>query len=318
MSDDRQPKPSPIPAWIRLMRPAQWMKNVVVPAAYLFARWDPSQTANTRGWEAIIRVGLATLCFCLLSSGVYIMNDLRDRASDRLHPLKRLRPLAAGEIRPATGGAISAALAAVSLGMAALWLPRPFLAVLGGYGLMQVAYTFFLKRFSYVDVFVISFGFVLRAVAGATAITVRISPWLLLCTFLLSLFLALCKRRHEKILLDAGGTGHREALSGYDDKVLDIQIAVIAGATLVCYAIYTLSEETAARFGTHNLGLTIPFVLFGIFRYLELVYRHEEGGRPEKVLLTDPMMIVTVLCYLLTILGVFLMLPHAAEVTLPR
>lgn len=310
MSDPNPPSHPRLPAWIRLLRPAQWMKNVVVPAAYLFARWDPSQAANTRGWGAVARVGLATLCFCLLSSAVYIMNDLRDRDSDRLHPMKRLRPLASGEVGPAAGGVMSALLAAISLGVAAFWLPRPFLAVLGGYALMQVAYTYFLKRFSYVDVFVISFGFVLRAVAGATAITVRISPWLLLCTFLLSLFLALCKRRHEKILLDGAGTRHREALSGYDDKVLDIQIAVIAGATLVCYAIYTLSEETATRFGTHNLGLTIPFVLFGIFRYLELVYRHEEGGRPEKVLLTDPMMIGTVFCYLLTILGVFLFLPH--------
>ncbi len=235
------------------------------------------------------------------------VNDLRDVAADRAHPLKRLRPLAAGEIAAGTARVAAAGLLAAGLA-ASLALPRAFTAVLGGYILLQFVYTFGLKRIPYVDVFVIATGFVLRAVAGATALTVRISPWLLLCTFLLALFLALCKRRHEKILLEDAGARHREALAGYDLSLLDMQIGITAAATLVCYAIYTLAPETVQRFGTSRLGLTIPFVVFGLFRYLELVYRHDEGGRPEKVMLSDKILIATVACYALTAFAVFLTL----------
>ena len=294
-----------LPAWLRALRPAQWLKNGVVPAAYFFARWDSSQSEYVQGLWPLINVGIATACFCAVSSGIYLVNDLRDIEADRKHPVKRLRPLAAGELGVTTACVLAAMLLLVGLAES-LTLPLAFTGILGGYALMQVVYTFALKRIPYVDVFVIATGFVMRAVAGAMALTVRISPWLLLCTFLLALFLALCKRRHEKVLLDDAGAGHREALAGYDRALLDIQICITSTATLVCYAIYTLSPETVARFGTNRLGLTIPFVVFGLFRYLELVYRHDEGGRPEKVLLTDKVMIVTMLCYLLTALTVFL------------
>ncbi|MDD4101279.1 MAG: UbiA prenyltransferase family protein [Kiritimatiellae bacterium] len=292
--------------WLRALRPAQWLKNAVLPAAYFFARWDPSQQARVEGLAPALAAATAILCFCSVSSGVYLINDLRDLEADRIHPIKRCRPLAAGAISVKAAAAVAALLLAIGLG-GSLALPPAFSAVLGAYLLMQAAYTFALKRISYVDVFVIASGFVLRAVAGATALAVRISPWLLLCTFLLALFLALCKRRHEKILLEgAVGAEHRAALAGYDRYLLDMQIAVVAASTLVCYAIYTLSEETVRRFGTNRLGLTIPFVIFGLFRYMELVYRHDEGGRPEKVLLTDKILIATVACYLLTALIVFL------------
>lgn len=292
--------------WLRALRPAQWLKNAVLPAAYFFARWDPSQRAHVEGLRPVILEAVAVLCFCAVSSGVYLVNDIRDIEADRAHPLKRHRPLAAGAVSIQAAAAVAALLLAAGLG-GSLALPRTFTAVLGGYLLMQAAYTFALKRISYVDVFVIASGFVLRAVAGATALSVRISPWLLLCTFLLALFLALCKRRHEKILLEGADSAlHRAALAGYDRYILDMQIGVVASATLVCYAIYTLSEETVRRFGTNRLGLTIPFVIFGLFRYMELVYRHDEGGRPEKVLLTDKILIATVACYLLTALLVFL------------
>jgi len=292
-------------AWLRELRPAQWVKNGVVPAAYLFARWDPSQQANVQGFWPLALEAAAVACFCCVSSGVYLINDVRDIEADRAHPVKRLRPLASGVI--GVNAALTAAAFLVLAGLAgSLTLPLAFTWVLGGYCLMQFAYTFSLKRIPYVDVFVIATGFVLRAIAGAAALAVRISPWLLLCTFLLALFLALCKRRHEKILLEDSGTQHREALAGYDRYLLDLQIAITASATLVCYSMYTLSEETVRRFGTNCLGLTIPFVVFGLFRYLELVYRHDEGGRPEKVLLTDKVLIVTVACYLLTVLAVFL------------
>ena len=287
------------------MRPAQWIKNGVVPAAYFFARWDPSQSAHVQGFLPLVLESVAVACFCSVSSGIYLINDVRDIQADRAHPVKRRRPLAAGEIGVAPALAVASLLLLAGLA-GSLALPHLFTGVLGGYCLMQFTYTFALKRIPYVDVFVIATGFVLRAIAGATVLAVRISPWLLLCTFLLALFLALCKRRHEKILLEDAGEQHREALAGYDRYVLDMQIAITSCATLVCYAIYSLSEETIRRFGTNRLGLTIPFVVFGIFRYLELVYRHDEGGRPEKVLLTDKILIVTVGCFLLTALVVFL------------
>lgn len=288
---------SPLPAWLRALRPAQWMKNVVVLAALFFAWCDPSQKPLLHGWLSIGSEFLAAFCFCMVSSAVYLVNDIRDVEADRLHPVKRFRPIAAGElsVRQAWWMALGV-LAVGGLVPAALLLPRAFGAVLVGYLAMQAGYTFFFKRVAYLDVFVIAAGFVLRAIAGAMALGVRISPWLLLCTFLLALFLALCKRRHEKVLL-GNRTLHRTALKGYNRMMLDIQIGIIAGATIVCYAIYTLSPDTVARFKTERLGYTIPFVIFGIFRYLELVYTRDEGGRPEKVLLTDRTMIVTVLLY---------------------
>jgi len=292
-------------AWFRELRPAQWLKNAVVPAAYFFAWGDPSQSAHVRGWLPLVLEAVAVACFCCVSSGVYLVNDARDVEADRAHPIKRFRPLAAGQIGVREALAVAACLFALGLG-GSLALPLEFTEVVGGYCLMQLVYTLVLKRIPYVDVFVIATGFVMRAIAGATAIAVRISPWLLLCTFLLALFLALCKRRHEKILLDEGGEQHRAALAGYDRYLLDMQIGITASATLVCYAIYTLSAETVQRFGTCRLGLTIPFVVFGVFRYLDLVYRHDEGGRPEKVLLTDKVMIATLAVYVLTALGVFL------------
>ncbi len=291
--------------WLRALRPAQWIKNGVVPAAYFFARWDPSQSAHVQGLAPVLLVAVAVACFCCVSSGVYLINDMHDIEADRAHPIKRQRPLASGAVGVRPALALAAAL--LSAGMAgSLALPLLFTGVLGGYCLMQFVYTFGLKRIPYVDVFVIATGFVLRAIAGAVALSVRISPWLLLCTFLLALFLALCKRRHEKILLEDTGEQHREALAGYDRYLLDMQIGITSSATLVCYAIYTLSAETVQRFGTSRLGLTIPFVVFGLFRYLELVYRHDEGGRPEKVMLTDKILIATVICYAVTALTVFL------------
>jgi len=293
-----------IPAWLHALRPAQWIKNSIVPAAYFFAWRDPSQSAQLQGEHPLLSEGLAVICFCALSSAVYLINDLRDREADRAHPIKRLRPLAAGTLSLSTALALAGGLAASSLLLACV-LPRTFSLLLVTYALMQMAYTFLLKRIAYVDVFIIAIGFVLRAAAGAAAITVRISPWLLLCTFLLALFLALCKRRHEKRLLEDSET-HREALGGYDRQLLDIQISIVASATTVCYAIYTLAPETIQRFGTNRLGFTVPFVLFGLFRYLSLVYQQDEGNRPEKVLLTDKILIITVLGFLATAWGVFL------------
>ena len=295
-----------MPPLLRALRPSQWIKNLIVLAAYFFARWDPGQQAQAAGILPVLRVLTAAGLFCLISSAIYLVNDIRDVEADRAHPVKRRRPIAAGELRIGVAWAMALLLLAAGLG-GGFFLSANFCLLACGYVTLQLAYTFGLKRVALLDVFMIASGFVLRAVAGALAIDVRISPWLLLCTFLLALFLGLCKRRHEKRLLDdSDAQQHRQALAGYEEGLLDMLIGIAASAAVVAYAIYTLSPETVSRFGTSRLGLTIPFVVFGVFRYLDLVYRHEQGGRPEKVLLTDRTLMVTVLLYALTALAVLL------------
>jgi 4-hydroxybenzoate polyprenyltransferase len=295
-----------MPPLLQALRPGQWVKNLVVLAAYFFARWDPGQHPRVAGPEAPLEALLAAACFCALSSAVYLVNDVRDCEADRRHPVKRLRPIASGAVAPAA--AWGTAVVLLAGGFAGAWLLAPaFGLVAGGYVLLQAAYTFGLKRVALLDVFVIAVGFVLRALAGAVVIDVRISPWLLLCTFLLALFLGLCKRRHEKRLLEeSDAQQHRAALSAYDERLLDILIGIAGAATVVGYAIYTLDPETVSRFHTSRLGLTIPFVVFGVFRYLDLVYRQDQGGRPEKTLLGDRILLGTVALYVLTALTVFL------------
>jgi 4-hydroxybenzoate polyprenyltransferase len=302
---------SSLPAWLRALRPAQWLKNGVVPAALFFAWRDPSQGIDIHNPGVFIAVGLAVACFCFISSAIYLINDIKDVEADRAHPVKALRPIASGELSSHTALLLAIALL-ITGGLLSLRLPALFTWIISGYALMQCVYTFGLKRIPYVDVFIIAIGFVFRAVAGAVAISVRISPWLLLCTFLLALFLALCKRRHEKGLFEEKDTRHRQALTGYTRQLLDSQIAITAAATIVCYAIYTLAPETVHRFGTSYLGMTIPFVVFGVFRYLALVYTHDEGGRPEKVMLTDKTLIITVLCYIGTAL-IILLTAHPSQ-----
>ncbi|MBN1557251.1 MAG: decaprenyl-phosphate phosphoribosyltransferase [Lentisphaerae bacterium] len=286
------------------MRPTQWVKNVVVPAAFFFAFWDRSR-AIPLGLADLGAVLLAAVLFCLVSSGVYLLNDIRDREADRHHPLKRRRPLAAGRVSPAEAGRLAAVLL-LGGGLLAWWLSPAFFAVAAAYVAMQLVYTCRLKTVPLVDIMVIAAGFVLRALAGALVIGVTISPWLLLCTFLLALFLALCKRRHEKVVLADAAERSRPALQGYDAQLLDQLIVMAGGATLVSYAIYTLWPQTVAKFGTHGLGFTVPFVVFGLFRYLDLVYRHDKGDRPERILLSDGPLLATVLLYGVTAVAVFL------------
>lgn len=292
--------PSPrsaVRAALATLRPAQWAKNAVVAVPVFFALWDHAQSRP----DILTRLGavaLAVAAFCAAASAVYTLNDLCDAAQDRLHPEKRRRPIAAGELKPAPAVALLLALSATAAVLASFVNPG-FAALLGAYAVLQLLYSLGLKRVGLLDVFLIAFGFVLRAVAGAAAAEVVVSPWLLLCTFLLALFLALCKRRHEKSHLARGGEDHRAALQQYDLRALDQFIGIAATSAIVCYAIYTLSSETVAKFGTRGLCFTVPFVVFGVFRYLDLLYRHAEGGKPEKVLLTDGPMILTVVGYAL-------------------
>lgn len=288
--------------FVRALRPKQWTKNAIVLAPLVFAFGDPTQ--NVSG-AALIHALAATAIFCAISSGIYVLNDLRDIELDRLHPTKRLRPFAAGELSVNVGRTMTALLLAGGLALAA-WLDRTFAYAAAGYVVLQFLYTFGLKKIALVDIMVIAAGFVLRALAGAVVIHVVISPWLLLCTLLLALFLALCKRRHELVVL-LGGEGHtRPSLRGYDQRLLDILIPMIAAATLIAYCLYTLWPDTVAKFGSHKLGFTIPFVVFGLFRYLDLVYRREKGGRPEQILLTDIPLLIDIALYGGTVLALLL------------
>ena len=295
--------------WLRALRVNQWTKNAVVFAAWFFAVADASQAALTRGWRQFVLVCLMALSFSLVSSAFYLLNDVSDYEADRLHPVKRKRPIAADLISKID--AVRAALAIFAVGLAFpcyLVMRHPdrttgFLVLLL-YTVVQCAYSGLLKRVPYVDVAVIAAGFVLRAVAGAAVIAARISPWLLACTFLLSLFLALCKRRHERILASES----RAALKGYHPVVLDGLILFAALATIGVYGCYTLAGDTVARFGTRGLVFTTLFVALGIVRYLRLVYGRAAGdvGRPERVLLQDRILWLILMGYGLTALGAVL------------
>jgi 4-hydroxybenzoate polyprenyltransferase len=288
---------------LRMLRPNQWSKNVVVGAAFFFALWDRSRPEPLTLADGIV-VLPAILIFCLVSSGIYIVNDIRDRESDRLHPLKKLRPIAAGLVSLPVARSCAVLLLVVG-GAAACALSANYARVIGMYVAIQLAYSFWLKRVALVDIFVIAVGFVLRAIAGAVAFdNVTISAWLLLCTFLLALFLGLCKRRHEKLLVE-DAENHRPSLENYNRLLLDQLIAISSAATIVVYSIYTLWPETVAKFGTKALGFTIPFVAFGVFRYLDLVYRKQQGGRPEQILLSDIPLLATLALYGLTIVAIF-------------
>ncbi len=293
---------------LQALRPNQWTKNAVVFAALFFALGDKTLSVPL---SSFFQVSLACLFFCFASSGIYIINDLRDLKADQAHPIKKFRAIAAGRVSIPLITSISILLLVTALG-GSLRISASFTYVLSIYVGLQFIYTFWLKQIALVDIFIISLGFVLRAAGGGLAMTVPtpISPWLLVCAFLLALFLALCKRRHEKILLEGTARHHRASLEFYDTKLLDQLIAIVSATTIVSYAIYTLSPETAHKYGTSLLAITIPFVMFGIFRYLDLVYRKEGGGRPEKTLLTDIVLIVDLCLFGLCLFGIFVYTHH--------
>jgi 4-hydroxybenzoate polyprenyltransferase len=275
------------------LRPGQWSKNLVVFAGVLFGRrlFDSG---------AVIHAASAFTVFCILSGVVYLVNDIADRESDRQHPLKAKRPIASGAL-PVTVALVAAiVLGALGLG-AALMVGRPFAAVAVAYLLLQLAYSGALKHIVIIDVLTIAIGFVLRAAAGAEAVNVEISHWLLVCTILLALFIALAKRRHEIVLLAGGATSHRPILGEYSAYLLDQMIGVVTASTLISYIFYTISPETQAKFGTQWLGLTIPFPLYGIFRYLYLVHLREGGGSPADLLLTDRPLLACVALWALAV-----------------
>ena len=270
----RRPPRRPAHAALVSMRPRQWTKNLLVFAGIVFAAklGDPGRWADA---------ATAFVAFCAASSAAYLVNDVRDAEHDRLHPTKNARPIARRELAPRAALALAGglALAAVAL-TAALGLSA--LLYLGAFLALQAAYTLVLKEVVLVDVMAIGALFVVRAAAGANAVRVPISPWLLLCTALLALFLGLAKRRGELVLVGADATPGRPVLAGYSLELVDQLVSVVAASTVIAYALYTFSARDSKA-----MMVTIPFVLFGVFRYLLLIHRHDLGEEPENVLLSD-------------------------------
>lgn len=261
------------------LRPEQWTKNGLVFAALPFA-------VKLFDVSSVVRSVEAFVIFCALSGVVYLVNDVVDRESDRRHPLKRLRPIASGDLPVPVAVAASLMIGAGAL-TAAFAIGWRLGAIALSYLALLTLYSAALKHMVILDVLTIAVGFVLRAAAGAVVLDVAISHWLLVCTILLALFIALAKRRHELVLLADGATSHRPILGEYSAYLLDQMIAVVTASTLIAYIFYTISPETEQKFGTSWLGLTIPFPLYGIFRYLYLVHRREGGGSPADLLLND-------------------------------
>lgn len=279
------------------MRPKQWTKNLLLFAGLVFAH-------RIGDIEGVVRAATGFLIFCGLSGCVYLVNDIRDRESDRQHPLKRKRPIAAGVLGVAPAGAAAAALAVAGI-LGSFMLNNQFGATALFYLVMMLAYSVWLKHIVIVDLMVISMGFVIRGVAGVKVIEhggeyVPITPWFVTCILFLALFIAICKRRHELVLLADGAKEHRPVLDHYSVAFLDQMINVATSATVISYALYVVMGVKKDA-----MILTLPFVLYGIFRYLYLVYKKEKGGRPEALLLQDTALLVNVLLWLVTVIIVF-------------
>jgi len=286
-------------AVVRSMRPRQWTKNLLVLAALLFAK----QFADP---DAVLRACAAFALFCMLSGTVYLVNDVADIQQDRRHPRKRLRPIAAGELSPRTAVAVAAIVALLSLAGCFLVNPNTGLVALAYLGI-TLCYHFVLKHVVILDALAVAGGFVLRAVAGAEAISVEISPWLLLCTLLLALFLSFSKRRQEIATLEDDAQATRQILAEYTSELLDQLITTVTACTVMSYCLYTISDRTVSEVGSRDLLFTIPFVMYGIFRYLYLIHRHGEGEAPDRVFLTDLPLLITVAAYVAVVATIFYM-----------
>lgn len=281
------PRRSPAAAALAAARPRQWTKNLLLFAGLVFA----AKLGDATRWAEALAIFLV---YCAASSAAYLVNDVRDAAADRRHPSKRLRPVASGELTPRRALAFAGVLAVAALVAAAVLGPLT-IAFLFGFLALQAVYTLGLKHVALVDVMTIAGLFVIRAAAGAEAVDVRISPWLLICTALLALFLALGKRRGELVLVGADATPGRRVLEGYSLALVDRLLAVVTGATVIAYSLYTVTAHDSKA-----LTVTIPFVVFGLVRYLLLLHRSDAGEEPEHVLLTDVPILVTVAAWAAT------------------
>jgi 4-hydroxybenzoate polyprenyltransferase len=277
-------------ALIVLARPWQWIKNGLVLAALVFSH------RLFRSHDAVL-AAVALVAFCALSSFAYVLNDISDREADRLNPEKSDRPLACGDLTVAQAVGFAIAIGAVAT-LLSVALGLNFLGIAALYVALQFGYSLWAKQYVVIDVIAVAIGFVLRAFGGGVAIDAEVSPWLAFITFVLAMLLVLGRRRHELVALRDGAGAHRGALSQYSLRLLDQMIAIVAGATLVSYMIYTASAQVEAKLGTHRLALTVPFVAFGILRYLYLIDARDEGGDPARLLIRDRPLLLTVLLWI--------------------
>ncbi len=285
-----------IKSLLKLARPSQWLKNGVVLAALIFS----GEAIHSAVTETAVA---AMLIFCLLSSSVYILNDLIDCEKDRRHPLKKDRPIASGRVSKST--AVVFCVILLGAGLTGAWfINRGLFAVSLAFFMLNLSYSVWLKNVVIVDAMSIAISFVLRAYAGALAIEVPASKWLLINTLFLALFLAFGKRRHELVFLEEEASSHRTILSRYSPYLLDQLIGVVTASVAVIYMLYTFSEEVSSKLGTENLVLTIPFVIYGIFRYLYLIHKEERGGSPTDVLISDRPILINVILWLVTVVAV--------------
>ncbi|MBN1899950.1 decaprenyl-phosphate phosphoribosyltransferase [Candidatus Sumerlaeota bacterium] len=278
-------------ALIQSLRPKQWIKNLLLFAGVIF-------TANLKNPALLGRSFAGFVIFCLLSGVVYLINDLKDARSDRNHPVKKNRPIASGRLSPGAAYTAIFLLGIPSL-VASFYLGIPFGICAASYVILVTLYSLYLKHYVILDLMMVAMGFVIRAIAGIEVIATRdyipeITPWFIACALFLALFLAICKRRHEILLLNNGVTGHRPVLEEYSPAFLDQMVAISTTATIISYALWS----TIGKFAHYRMIFTLPFVLYGIFRYLYLVYKKEEGGAPEALLLKDRSLLIDILLWL--------------------
>ena len=275
---------------LRLMRPHQWVKNAFVFTGLLFGHaWHDV--------HLVTQVMLAFCAFCLLSSAIYIVNDMVDLEQDRQHPVKRLRPLAAGKIQQSAAIILALLLAVVGLSLAYGASPS-VLIILIAYALMNIAYSLWLKHVVILDVFIIATGFMLRILVGTLGVGIPPSQWLLLCGLMVTLFLGFSKRRAEINALSDDKTAHRKVLEHYSPVLLDKMIGITAAGLIMSYSLYTMSPETLRIHGTGNLIYTVPFVMYGVFRYIYLLHHQSRGGDPSRDLVRDPHLFIVVAAWL--------------------
>lgn len=271
------------------LRPRQWIKNILIFAALVFSQ-------NLINIHLLSRAFIAFLLFCAISGATYLFNDLMDIERDKMHPLKKERPLPSGRLSRVHAWITLTILTAVSF-VSGYFLSAQFALVLLLYLILQIGYSTYLKKIVIVDVLALAIGFVLRVAAGAVAIDVEISSWLFVCTILLSLFIALGKRRHELLSLQGNATEHRQVLSEYSIMLLDQMIPVATASTVIAYILYTISDATIKKIGDTRMLYTIPFVLYGIFRYLYLIHKKDAGGNPETMLTADLPLLINCLLW---------------------
>jgi 4-hydroxybenzoate polyprenyltransferase len=288
-----------IEALIQSMRPKQWSKNLLLFVGIIFSQ-------NILQTSLLLKSVAAFGIFCIISGSIYLVNDIADIESDRAHPLKSQRPIASGRLKISTAAVVLIILISGSIPLSFI-LDFQFGIVVLAYFLSILAYSVVLKHIVILDVMIVTLGFVLRAIAGAVVIHVKISSWLLICTIFLALFLTLCKRRHELVLLGNSSGNHRKSLIEYNPYLLDQMIAITTASAVIFYALYTTSQETVAKFGTRNLIFTLPFVIYGIFRYLYLVHQKNMGGSPELIFIQDRSMIINIILYCVVVILVLYM-----------